>query len=63
MITKSALVGFLLEEDGAVTVDWVVLSAAVVTLAIVVYTTVQSGTGALSGKIRDNLSNQTLATF
>jgi hypothetical protein len=30
-------------EDGAVTVDWVVLTAAIVTLGIVVITTVAGG--------------------
>lgn len=31
---------FLMDEDGAVTVDWVVLTAAVVLLAVAVATTI-----------------------
>ncbi|MDW3222580.1 MAG: hypothetical protein R8G34_06765 [Paracoccaceae bacterium] len=31
------------DEDGAVTVDWVVLTAAVVGLAIAAYTSIQEG--------------------
>lgn len=34
---------FLLAEDGAVTVDWVVLTAAVVALGFVVISTVAGG--------------------
>lgn len=34
---------FLVADDGAVTVDWVVLTAAVVTLGLVVITTVAGG--------------------
>lgn len=41
---------FLRREDGAVTVDWVVLTAAVVGLAILVVTPVVTGTGSMSQK-------------
>ena len=41
---------FLRREDGAVTVDWVVLTAAVVGLAILVVTPVVTGTGIMSQK-------------
>jgi len=37
------------DEDGAVTVDWVVLTAAVVALAAAGYTSISNGTTALSG--------------
>jgi len=37
------LKGFAKSEDGAVTVDWVVLTAAVVGLGIAVIATVQNG--------------------
>ena len=36
------LKAFRNEEDGAVTVDWVVLTAAVVGLAIAAYSTIES---------------------
>jgi Flp pilus assembly pilin Flp len=35
------------DEDGAVTVDWVVLTAAVVGLAIAAYTTIETNSDAL----------------
>ena len=35
------------DEDGAVTVDWVVLTAAVVGLAIAAFTAIESNTGDL----------------
>lgn len=47
---------FRKDEDGAVTVDWVVLTAAVVGLAAVAYTQVGSGTDALAGKVDTALS-------
>lgn len=37
------------DEDGAVTVDWVVLTAAVVALAGLAYTGISGGTENLSG--------------
>ena len=36
---------FISSEDGAVTVDWVVLTAAVVSLAVLVIFTIQGPTG------------------
>ncbi len=36
------------DEDGAVTVDWVVLTAAIVALGLVVGTSVKGGTTALA---------------
>ena len=36
---------FQKEEDGAVTVDWVVLTAAVVGLAAVAFTSIQTASG------------------
>ena len=38
-------------EDGAVTVDWVVLTAAVVGLAVAAYGSIESGSSALTAKI------------
>ena len=51
------------DEDGAVTVDWVVLTAAIVGLGIAVMTSVGGGTKDLSGKISGNLAGQTIATY
>lgn len=42
---------FASEEDGAVTVDWVVITAAVVILVGVMITIVEGGTLTLAGSI------------
>ena len=39
---------FRKDENGAVTVDWVVLTAAVVGLAVAAYTTIESNTKTLA---------------
>ncbi len=54
---------FARDEDGAVTVDWVVLTAAIVGLGIAVLTSVSGGTTSLANKISSNLANQTIATY
>jgi Flp pilus assembly pilin Flp len=46
---------FRKDEDGAVTVDWVVLTAAVVALAGAAYTSIESGTTTLTGNISTEL--------
>ncbi|RDC73114.1 pilus assembly protein [Rhodovulum sp. 12E13] len=45
------------DEDGAVTVDWVVLTAALVGLGILVLTVVRGGLEDLSSDIATELSN------
>ena len=57
------LFNFLKNEDGAVTVDWVVLTAAIVGLGIAVMASVGDGTTQLSDKISSNLANQQIATY
>ena len=54
---------FMRDEDGAVTVDWVVLTAAIVGLGIAVLTSVSGGTTGLADKISSNLAGQTIATY
>jgi Flp pilus assembly pilin Flp len=54
---------FKRDEDGAVTVDWVVLTAAIVGLGIAVLTSVSGGTTSLANKISSNLASQTVATY
>ncbi|WP_333683615.1 Flp family type IVb pilin [Pontibaca methylaminivorans] len=49
------------DEDGAVTVDWVVLTAAVIALGGVAYTGISRGTDALSGAVGDSLEDATVA--
>lgn len=54
---------FRKDEDGAVTVDWVVLTAALVALGITVLTVVGQGTVTLADKISSQLSAQTIANY
>ncbi|WP_298910600.1 hypothetical protein [uncultured Aliiroseovarius sp.] len=51
---------FKADEDGAVTVDWVVLTAAIVGLGIAVLTSVSGGTTSLADKISSTLDNMTI---
>ena len=51
------------DESGAVTVDWVVLTAAIVGLGIAVMASVGGGVKSLSNKISSQLSAQTIATY
>ena len=57
------LFNFLKNEDGAVTVDWVVLTAAIVGLGIAVMASVGDGTTQLSDKISSNLADQEIADY
>ncbi|MEL6954813.1 MAG: hypothetical protein AAFN09_08805 [Pseudomonadota bacterium] len=47
---------FLAAEDGAVTVDWVVLTAALVGLGLAVLAVVSDGVNTLSNNIADDLA-------
>jgi len=53
---------FSRDEDGAVTVDWVVLTAAIVGLGIAVLTSVSGGTTSLADKISSELGTMTILT-
>lgn len=48
---------FSRDEDGAVTVDWVVLTAAIVGLAVVAFNTIGDGTEDLIDGIAADLSS------
>ena len=50
------------EEDGAVTVDWVVLTAAVVGLGAAALTLVRGKTAELTGKIGTYLGNASVSS-
>lgn len=52
------LTKFKRDESGAVTVDWVVLTAAVVGLAIAIVVSMQSGALTLTGNIGEYLTTQ-----
>jgi|HotLakDrversion3_3_1040253.scaffolds.fasta_scaffold02211_1 Flp pilus assembly pilin Flp len=57
------LAKFRRDEDGAVTVDWVVLTAAIVGLGIAVISTVAGGASEIGSNISDHLSSQTMVTY
>ena len=54
---------FSRDEDGAVTVDWVVLTAAIVGLGIAVMASVGDSTAALADKIETKLSATEVKTY
>jgi Flp pilus assembly pilin Flp len=47
------------DEEGAVTVDWVVLTAAIVGLGVAAISTVEGGVGTLAGNIKTNVESTT----
>ena len=53
---------FKKDEDGAVTVDWVVLTAAVVGLGVAGVTTVSGGISSLATAISSGVENQSVGT-
>ena len=54
---------FLANESGAVTVDWVVLTAAIVGLGLAVITSVRSGVSSLGTSISNSLTSASVATL
>ena len=50
---------FRKDEDGAVTVDWVVLTAAIVGLAVVAFGTIKENTEALTAQIAGDIESVT----
>ena len=60
---KALIKNFRNEESGAVTVDWVVLTAAIVGLGIAILATVSGGVGDLAGAIDSELSTMTIASY
>jgi Flp pilus assembly pilin Flp len=53
---------FLKDESGAVTVDWVVLTAAIVGLGIAVLTSVGGGTTTLADSVSSSLAGTSVST-
>lgn len=53
---------FRKDEDGAVTVDWVVLTAAVVALAAAAYTSIETGVTSLGDTAEAALAAATVDT-
>ncbi|NGQ91101.1 hypothetical protein G5V65_09345 [Rhodobacter sp. HX-7-19] len=52
---QTAETPFLRDEDGAVTVDWVVLAAAVMLLSIPVLTTIKGSTETAAGDVASDM--------
>ena len=52
------IANFLRREDGAITVDWVVLSAAIVGLGMVVLIPIAYSTESSTQQIADGIENQ-----
>ena len=57
------LKNFRRSEDGAVTVDWVVLTAGLVGLAVAVIALVAAGATDHSNSVGAQLSNQAILTY
>jgi len=53
---------FLTKEDGAVTVDWVVLTAAIVGMGVLVITTVAGGALDHTSGLNNHLANADVTT-
>lgn len=62
MRAAARLNSFALSESGAVTVDWVVLTAALVGLGLAVTNTVGAGLSDLSNEIRTQLERDHIST-
>jgi len=59
---KTHLLPFLADEDGAVTVDWVVLAAGVITLALAATGVVVNGTEDITTQVDDKLRSPLIST-
>ena len=55
-------ISFARDEDGAVTVDWVILTAGVVSLALAAVGVITDGTEAHSGDINNKLNEDLIST-
>ena len=53
---------FAFDEAGAVTVDWVVLTAGLVSLGLAAMSVISDGTEDLSGDVDDKLQSQLIST-
>ena len=62
MKTMFRQVNLLRDETGAATTDWVVLTAAVAGLGMIVLAVVRPGTGDLATRAGEQMLTQTVAT-
>lgn len=63
MKVLNLLTRFAKDEDGAVTVDWVVLTAAIVGLGLVVMNAIKPGITGAAATINTNLTNAAAGNF
>ncbi len=59
---RAYIFGFLGDESGAVTVDWVVLTAAIVGMGVVVITTVANGALDHTSGLNSHLASANVTT-
>ena len=59
---KLRITHFIASEDGAVTVDWVVLTAAIVGLGVIVITTIGRATTDMSTGVNAHLNSREVTT-
>ena len=59
---RADIISFLVSEDGAVTVDWVVLTAAIVGLGAAVITTIAGGALDHTSGLNNHLANADVTT-
>lgn len=59
---RKYLVRFAAEESGAVTVDWVVLTAGVVAFGVMVVAGITGNMGTIGSNVNAFLSSQTITT-
>ena len=60
---RSQLDAFRKDESGAITVDWVVLTAAVLGMCIAIFTTLGNGTHEHSERIADEFSTRGITSY
>ena len=53
---KNRIISFVEDSDGAITVDWAVVSALVIALGFTSVAVVLNGNSALGGKVSSNMS-------
>ena len=53
---------FAAEDAGAVTVDWVVLTASIVALGVMVVTSITGNMGSVGAKVNTFMSSQSIST-
>jgi len=62
MMRRLRLRAFLADDTGAVTVDWVVLTAGIAGFAVAVMATLNGTMGTIGANVNSFLSSQTIST-